>query len=935
MAVRQFAFDEGFSQVPPTGGLAFNFSRGVATVDPVGGGVLAGDARFHVETRLLCGAPDVRVDIPADGNVGGLASPVAAGFSADGVTPLLAVFFGDPQNLVVYSVGMGGTLTAYASSPSSASITFPPDSKVFGEDSSFAICQGMLYRVCKVTNVQARSTAIIWANLVPPSPLPTTVVWQAPTNVPADSQLGLNRGAAFQHTGYCVFPEDIDANERISRVWIPFADYVKNETPKSDIGRFFLATASRGSSGPWTMEPTTLVYETVARVTDPTLPDAGQHAHNAFVERFGEEGLRMVMAVGDFQTSNRVLSATCANEGDYDTVTWTKQPNLHGEWMTSVSQPVCGDGNQFVGSAALGKYTEYAGRIIGSDEMIVPLSRLVVPESADDRYNFTRLYGGPTSSFNRPQGGQPNFVWNTFFVMKPTTESSGPYVAWVCPGNQTGNGWNENDAARRVLFSPDGLHWGQAWAPNDGEANQPIQTIADRIFMHSRTGRGLRSIPVPAYRLFKPLLVGVGGTNLLSADADVIGGTIEPDADNVTRNAVTLVDRATLDAAGVTKPPCLGRIFKCVAGGFNGSRIGIFRLTQSNAINPVVSKLIKVRAWIYPLPWADEPTTFETATANCLGLAVALGRADAPGDAIATFAAAREQVVVGPLQTVGDSRGWIPITFDTDAAQWRDETVVGQPVNAPNGIFDLAIRLRTGLGGDPLPPRNPHAFLIAFDSVTTTAAGVTTQAAPYPGYALAPVATGATPALTSDEIATVTGFTCTSSWTIEVGGLLGDSGRDALLPPVHRQTPMYVCTLRQDVTRFIRLSLDMTTGAVVVTIQAPSATTSTISILPTPIDDGPIDASYLLRGSPVLLAISRSGGSYQIVVSVGGSSMGYGWVQTSASVNPTSIQFGDQSATRSEAMEWFGGRIDTTKASTGDELAASLQGLEFLTGGVE
>ncbi len=185
-----------------------------------------------------------------------------------------------------------------------------------------------------------------------------------------------------------------------------------------------------------------------------------------------------------------------------------------------------------------------------------------------------------------------------------------------------------------------------------------------------------------------------------------------------------------------------------------------------------------------------------------------------------------------------------------------------------------------------------------------------------------------------NEQAKIHNFNCSSSWTITLAGLLGDSARDQLLPEAQRTTVQHLCTLWHTATKFIRVSLVMgspnSASFVRFAVRDGSIANEDIDI---PAISG--DAMFALRGSPVLLAVTRSTTTYRFVVSVAGVQVASSERVMSHSISPLEIRFGDENMNNSEQMEWFGGEVRTSEASSITTLAASLRNLDFLSGGIE
>lgn len=914
-----FRFDNGFNATPGT--LSFEYARETAAMGQDGSVLPPNQARYTTRQRLLCGAPVVRSEIPIDVSLGGALMAGATGVGPDGATQLLLVYASDPARLILKQLNANGTSSQVFQKETISSTG--PTNLLRGEFSdreaegirysptfAFSICHGLVVSVCQVNVLNAgqwtRSrTAVCYWDMAAPQ-----LGWRVVDPGPGDNtQPGLNRGSAFQMPGYTV----LDPGP-VLRAWFPLSDYVLNNQPTfpgnpnaySNTGVFYLFNATRPAVGaPWTLGPLDAVYSPSPRVITPGTAILGLHAHPPFVERFGEHGLRMVCPMGDSWARNRVAVAYRSDE-DYTSGVWPVYENLHGSSGTE-TDPSVGLGNQFVGSAALGTPAAPMGHVVGSDETAVPLARLLPGANPGDKLNFTRLYGQPTCSYNHSYAPARPYGWNTFHISTPSPESAGPYAALVLPGMQSG--WMLDNTVPRVLFSRDGLTWGQAWATQDLQP-WPARIGAGRIFSGSadRTRAfGLRSIPVPATLQARPLIVGDGGTNLLRG-SDPCLAPLSVDAGN----RVTYLTRARLAQRGLPPPPAAGAVYECTVGVSTpmapSRRVATWQLTHEGAMTPQGPSphtSAKVRAWLYPLPWnpATQPN------ANAFQANFSVGRYDnlSPGNPVG---GAREEFVVGGIQTVGDSlAGWIPLTFDTDSSRWSSEP--GFPPFTPSPApFTLGLRIRL----DTTTPVNPCAFLLAFESVQQ---GDTASYGAYP----------AAPAQFAQDQAAVTGFACGPDWAVQLAGEVPDDAWDQTLEPGQIATPLTLCTLRQDDDNHIQVIADPASRELDVIVTA-AGQRSVWSARPRGDYTGR-ERFCFLRGSPVLLSLSQTGSKLSVCASVGGSTFATAEAPNPG-LRPTRIVFADSNGRHPAAMNWYGGHVDTDHGLSFQAACENLASLQFL-----
>lgn len=916
-----FRLDGTFSAPPNT--LIFDYARSTPAVDKTGTVLPPNQPRYARAARLLCGAPVVRQDLAPSSEVGGAIMAAAAGVGSDGVTPMLLLDCIDPGRLQLRTLGPGGFATvvyqkqyAYGgTTPTNLLLGEAGDLNAQGVRYSpthgFSLCHGLIVACCQVqvltnsTWVPSRTAVCYWDMAAP------GLGWRVIDNGPIDnSQPGMSRGSPFQTQGYAV----LDSGP-VLKAWFPFSDYVQStQVPvpggpvlKSDTGIYYLLRATRPGVGQaWTLGPLAFVYSPPPRVVTPLTVSLAQHAHPPYLERFGALGLRLVCPIGDSWARNRIAAAFRTDE-NYDQA-WTVVENMHGTFGTEFD-PWVGAGNQFIGSAPVGAPGQSLGHVIGSDESSVPIMHVPSGLAPGQRVNATRVYGEPTCSNIHAYVPARIRGWNVFQMSAALPEAAGPTVALLTPGSQPG--WMFDTTVTRVLYSPDGLTYGQAWATQDVQ-QWPPRMVAGRIVAGTSDrihAFGLRSVPVPVTHAARPLVVGDGGVNLLrDASNHLSPGTTDAG------NRVTVVQRSALARQGVVPPPCAGPVYECALGETlpvpASRRVGTWQLTTASAIRPTLPAYgtrVQVRAWLYPLPW-DGTTNIN---ANTLHATFALGRFDAANPAN-PLGSAREEFDVGGIPAVGDARaGWIPLTLDTDSSQWTAEPGFTLPLAGPTP-FALGLRVRGEVGG----PINPVKFLLAFESVLDSAGST---------YGVPPAAQG----VFDQDHASIAGFQCGQDWTIRLAGEVPDDSWDQTLEATHLAAPLTLCTLKQDNGNHIQIIADPASRAVRIVQTTGGVPTETL--LRPRGDSTGHERFCFLRGSPVLLCVSQKGPKVSVCVSIGGTSVAIADLPATTT-RPSRILFGDAKGNHPAAMNWYGGRVDVGQGISGPAGAASLSDLQFLVG---
>src|SRR5262249_34111832 len=133
----------------------------------------------------------------------------------------------------------------------------------------------------------------------------------------------------------------------------------------------------------------------------------------------------------------------------------------------------------------------------------------------------------------------------------------GPFAAYLGNGGVWGDDYPQ---ISRVLYSPDGEHWGMCWATGQGNVTGNLLAFCRdgagqrRIALGcaGSPALGARSLGQPAWSAQRPLAIGCGGTNYLVPEV-VVNGTEGS-------NSAVGADPA---AFGAPPPPCNGPVFRC------------------------------------------------------------------------------------------------------------------------------------------------------------------------------------------------------------------------------------------------------------------------------------------------------------------------------------------------------------------------------------
>jgi hypothetical protein len=223
---------------------------------------------------------------------------------------------------------------------------------------------------------------------------------------------------------------------------------------------------------------------------------------------------------------------------------------------------------------------------------------------------------------------------------------------------------------------------------------------------------------------------------------------------------------------------------------------------------------------------------------------------------------------------------------------------------------------------------SPCAFLLALDSLNCDTATATLGGPiDHPGIALRLD----TATLYSPELPKVTGFSCGTSWTMEVVGEIPDDASDHTVPLASRPSldDRVLCSFTQDGVGSITAHMDVENHRIIFRVPGHSGD---VYVYP---DSDHGEDFYFTRGSAIFLGVTCSyySGSphYTCYASVGHASVQHSDTVTSTTaLQPNRIYFCGADGTPPEAMLWWGGRTNETTALTSDQVVSSWSGLSLL-----
>jgi hypothetical protein len=568
----RFVFDDGFSA---TGCLGFTLDRPTSTIGHDGRAIGPDEARFG-RTGAIAGAP-VFEQVRAPG---GIVQVHTSGFGRDGVTPMMVIWEPKGGYLDVFTVTGAAFLEAEASGQGRVRTALDPAAPdlMFGavEGKRYApvtasVCHGAVVLFCRVQTPnnygQWRDSAVGFFASVDEGQTWDLIFEDTPI------QVGLTRSREWAMQNWWPMTHGAAPTE----AFIAAADYRAN--PGSTGGRVYLMRLTRpDTEAPWTIEPPRVVYEQSG------VPK--EHFHTAAVVPLDGGGLRTVVAVGDSQEINRIVSLTREDHAWDDLTGWTIDETYHG---SRGEQGLAG--NQFVGAAPAPRLGDV---IIGADlndEQIM----LLTADGKGDHPKTSWLYGR-----NWVDGrGSANF---TILTPRPET-GKGPWISRHDPHQANAD---ELMHPRRAILSLDGRHWAQVLAPGT-RSSWTVVLHGEHIYVGRGTGvlAGMVRTPIPPVRLQRPLLVGPGGVQRLVPDPEVVSVPGGIEALERSPEGLWLDGGVPLDP----QPPCGGAVYRCRSSEFDpDNRIGEIMIGGAAAdVGDVLgTDWVRVRVWVRSL--SDENT---------------------------------------------------------------------------------------------------------------------------------------------------------------------------------------------------------------------------------------------------------------------------------------------------------------------------------------
>lgn len=886
--VRSFEFDNGATM---DAGLTWSFERASQSIDIDGSVVPSQWARYSQKT-LLCGAPNVTT-------VPGTTNPImgihaySAGVLSDNTTPAWLIYNVTQGKIDVHVGSINGSVYSCSVTGSAAKGNTPDLLKESIDVNpneawtprSGTICHGFAILLC---NVSTKNTDGLWhldrvgiavcnlANLSGPK----GQWWRRHALSDRLNDRNDNNymfGAVWALPRWWVRERNGQAP---TEFWIAGVDY--RAFPSKDGGMYFVMPVRRSgpASSDWAADK---VFELPGRFARPS--QNVTHAHAAGICGYGAQGLLVLGARGDSLYNNCNYTWTIEESGGYragatakaDSYEWYTGganwagPKMVNGFVGAPTDPVQlrRPGNQWIGIAPGPTDRTF---VVGGDEVHEPL--FVTPDMSSNpdeldyrcTYEIARTMIVPSPSDGTAMPGR--FLLFHVQTSRPNSTDA-PYVAQLAPSQFD----TEHVLNQRVIYSPDGENWGQMWAHRENEQTRPVIGADGKVWVGSAgqsLGLGLRSTPLPATKLARPLVVEPGGTNMVSTFASA--GDLAP---GVTIVPVSLPD----DLA--TKPPANGPAFLVINAPTSNSTavsyLGSIVLAPSVPSN---TSYMTFRVWI------RNALSSEQSVAGSLALRLRLRSTDMNG----TFGSTKVSGYA-PQMEVPSSGGWVPVTLITNVAAWGAQST--------NPWLELLIS--TG------SVANPCAFHIVLESVSQGSTLMFPSNAGSSG-AGEQASIGFEPSQSGDFTALVAAMEPWNSWGTFT------------LQPMDR--PLF-SLVSQDGTRAAVVAADPAGKSLKIKAWADGQYNAH--------NFATIPDVYWMQGSPILAGVSyqASTGTVTLRGSVGGTEIGGAQIVLPGLETANRIVFGDPTGQVITPLYVFGGKIDSTTWDTAS-MDSTLRSLDMV-----
>lgn len=900
MSTKSVVFD---GRIHASTGVGVSHSRPWATANRSGQAVAANDPVYE-EPVLVTPVPELVV---VDDTASTRHRPHTAGRWVDGLTPAIVHERRTSQFRINIHVGTAVSSLSFKSNPARSKDILCANGDALnpsnwktgsadllrgsgagaGESGSwrlephkFLVAEGMVLAACEAIaqnggSPQSQEVALcIWDE--------ANSRWALVARTTDAADLGTGRGATWML-------QDVWVNAAKTVAYIPMVDYRANGGAGATGGMVYLVRATRTAVGQaWTLGAFQKVIEFGG--------GSYAHIHNAVAYEQTDGRLVLVVCGGDGKSQRLVLITRA------DGSTYTQGPAAASPVTDDVStsngwtsySAACGDiysvprkpSNQYVGIAKTTSVGEY---IVGSDETGVSHARMLVPNLTGSttfeqaRVVFENIPGSR-------EAGTNNQGFNSFELTTPFGDGQGPFIGRTQA--DSAGAWVGGTAAARLLWSPDGRHFSQLWAFNQGESAQGRcvaynDGTANWAIYGSTSNNKLVAVRIPTrYFTRQPLIVAGAVVNYLDSSiaasnsvfgADTTGGA---GVSEQSMNSFALAPNLSTLVPGrsIPPPPNGGQVVRLswnASSGFGNA--ALIRLTQPIVPN---SARVRISGWIYALPPAN-PDSGSTVVFN--GGAPQLrmkGWVQNGGGPNSNANVIDIQPATGT--------GWVPFDIDLNvpSSAWSA---------APSNPFSLWLQIFQNIGS--AADLTAQAILVSFDSVRS--GSVDPPVLPPPR--------GTTQQTCDPAMVEIAGFACSAAWTAEADFVVPRTGPDEYT--ANRPSGLVLCTFRQSPTRYVSATADATNNRIRFTV-VDGASTTNIDVTAVAGEEFNFD-----RGSVIQLKVSRSGQTYLCGASVGNAQFNsLSQVIAAADVRPNGWTTGDVNGANTEPTSVLNVRVNELEA---------------------
>ncbi len=597
-AQRQWVRFDGSVETSP--GLTFSFARAASVYDPAGQ-LLPPDVPRWAPPTLFCGLPrNERLAVSLATNA------IAAGVDTDGNTPVYVINTSTNERLSVH-FGKGAVEKAFrdrnwsgtymlfhgdTSKGGRSNILWrqfgnnggTPDipTMAFSTTDGATVHNGLIVLGCDVleqvdgewTSRRAGLAFTTTDRLTQKDPLIIAAV-------------GLQTDAADTMRGspwaFSAFP--ISDDELI----VVMTDYRR----PVKTGGICYATRFLKVAGEWT-------HETI-RIARSETPTMTQHWHCGGLIRHPDGRETILISIGDGISDNSLIASTLAAGGAWSngvpiegtgiddrsrvyspSADWTMPETVWGGVGDSPPQRH----NQVISMVAAD--AGFSELLCGADETNAPILKLGYnPDTKMPEWTTLSL----PSVTSAPGDGVLNFSMRGL--------PGGPYLGRIDAAAVTP--WQANERETRILYSPDGTHWGQCFVASTSGHRQAVPSDGVAyIGSKALEGAGLRRLEMPFSTLIRPLIIGSSQTNLMRPDMQIPQNRVDFGV------IITAINGIENLPTGVPPPPCDPSNMFRIENYSNAGRLGLWHPASDLQDTPAPDQSVLMRAWVYALR-PDEP----------------------------------------------------------------------------------------------------------------------------------------------------------------------------------------------------------------------------------------------------------------------------------------------------------------------------------------